>query len=355
MNRYNVIGIMSGTSLDGLDICYASFIENTHWKFEINYASTIELPIELKKTLQKAISLDGLNLSLLNNSMGDFIGDSVNHFISLNKIEKKEVDFISSHGHTIFHQPEKQLTLQIGNGANISSKTALPVVCDFRTSDIALKGNGAPLVPIGDQLLFPQYHACVNLGGISNISYLKNNKRIAYDICPVNMVLNRLANELGKEYDKSGEIAKSGKLNIELLKQLNALSYYKMSSPKSLGYEWVNDNIFSLLKNSDIPTKELLRTIIEHIAFQISKHLTPCEKVLFTGGGTHNTFLMERIKGLSNSEIIIPNKEIIDFKEAVIFAFLGVLRWKNKVNTLKSVTGSNFDNIGGCIYNSLSL
>ena len=354
MNRYNVIGIMSGTSLDGLDICYASFIENTHWKFEINYASTIELPIELKKTLQKAISLDGLNLSLLNNSMGDFIGDSVNHFISLNKIEKKEVDFISSHGHTIFHQPKKQLSLQIGNGANISSKTALPVVCDFRTSDIALNGNGAPLVPIGDQFLFSQYDSCVNLGGISNISYNKNSIRIAYDICPVNMVLNYLANKLSIEYDKDGKISESGKINAELLNQLNKLSYFNENPPKSLGYEWVNENVFPLLENKRITTPDLLRTFTEHIAHQISINI-PKGKSLFTGGGTHNTFLMERIKGLSNSEIIIPNKEIIDFKEALIFAFLGVLRWKNKVNTLKSVTGSNFDNIGGCIYNSLSL
>ena len=353
MNRYNVIGIMSGTSLDGLDICYASYSIDKSWSFELKNVITIELPKALKKSLKYATQLNGLDLSLLNNSLGDFIGQSINDFININKISKSEIDFIASHGHTIFHQPDKRLTLQIGNGANISAKTKLPVICDFRTTDLALNGNGAPLVPIGDQFLFPQYDSCVNLGGISNISYNKNSIRIAYDICPINMVLNYLANKLSIEYDKDGKISESGKINAELLNQLNKLSYFNENPPKSLGYEWVNENVFPLLENKRITIPDLLRTFTEHIAHQISINL-PKGKSLFTGGGTHNKFLIERIVKLSDSEIIIPSKEIVDFKEALIFGALGVLRWRNEVNTLSSVTGSSYNNIGGCIYNSLT-
>ncbi len=342
---------MSGTSLDGLDICHANFDFKSEWNFKIKKAHTIQLPKELKSKLKKSTTLSGLELSFLNNHIGDFIGKSINQFITEYNIDKNEIDFISSHGHTIFHQPEKQLTLQIGNGANISALTKLPVVCDFRTTDLALNGKGAPLVPIGDQLLFPEYNYCINLGGISNISFQSANNRLAFDICPVNMVLNHLANQLGLGYDKNGEIARSGQINPDLYKELNQLDYYQTTAPKSLGYEWVELNIFSLLEKSNLSNKDLLRTFIEHIAFQISQNLSSKEKALFTGGGTHNVFLMERIQALSKVEIIIPQKDIIDYKEALIFAFLGILRWENKINVLKSVTGASSDNIGGCIYN----
>jgi anhydro-N-acetylmuramic acid kinase len=355
MEVYNVIGIMSGTSLDGLDICYSKFQLQSRWSFDIKTAETVSLPQELKSKLKNAISLSGLELSLLNNSVGDFIGESINEFLLNHNINKNEINFISSHGHTIFHQPKKQLTLQIGNGANISALTQLPVVCDFRTTDLALNGNGAPLVPIGDQLLFSEYDYCINLGGISNISYQEDNNRVAFDICPVNMILNYLSNQLGSDYDKNGEFAKSGQVSIQLYEQLNQLEYYHLSPPKSLGYECVETNIIPLLKSSNLSNKDLLRTFVEHIAFQISRHLTNNGKAIFTGGGTHNTFLIERIRHLSKTELIIPNKEIIDFKEALIFGFLGILRWRNEINVLKSVTGSRTNNVGGCIYNPFSI
>lgn len=342
---------MSGTSLDGLDICYANFQLKSDWNFTIKKAHTIQLPKEVKSRLKESTTLSGLELSFLNNHLGNFIGQSINQFITEYKIDTNEIDFISSHGHTIFHQPEKQLTLQIGNGANISALTKLPVVCDFRTTDLALIGNGAPLVPIGDQLLFPEYNYCINLGGISNISFQSANNRLAFDICPVNMVLNHLANQLNLDYDKNGEIARSGQINLDLHKQLNQLEYYKTPAPKSLGYEWVEHNIFTLLEKSNLSNKDLLRTFVEHIAFQISKNLSSKGKAIFTGGGTHNAFLMERIQALSKVEIITPHEDIIDYKEALIFAFLGILRWKNEINVLNSVTGASSNNIGGCIYN----
>lgn len=353
MNTYNVIGVMSGTSLDGLDICYCSFSisKNKQWSYNINAASTINISDKLKTKLIKAINYSGLELSLLDNELGDFIGHSINIFIKKNNI--KSIDFISSHGHTIFHQPQKKLTLQIGNGANISSITKYPVICDFRTSDLALNGNGAPLVPIGDKLLFNEYDYCLNLGGIANISY-QEEKRIAYDICPANMVLNKLANELGKDYDENGDIAKSGKIDSSLLTKLNNLEYYQTPHPKSLGFEWVEKYIFPILNNYDIPVENKLSTFIEHIALQISNQVTEKSTLLITGGGVFNSFLIERLKKNSNLSIIIPPEEIINFKEALIFGFLGVLRYRNEINTLKSVTGAQFDNIGGCIYNALT-
>ena len=350
MTSYNVIGTMSGTSLDGLDIAYCSFkFLNNQWTFKINNCSTINFPNNIKEKLTTAINMNGLDLMKTHNLFGNFIGKEVNKFIQINNLTN--IDCISSHGHTVFHEPENNLTTQIGNGANISAITHLPVICDFRTSDIALNGQGAPLVPIGDQLLFSEYDYCINLGGIANISFDKNGKRMAFDICPVNIVLNTLSQELGKDFDYNGELSQSGKVDNDLLSQLNDLEFYKNSNPKSLGVEWVSKNITPILNSSSIPTINKLRTFVEHIAIQISNNLNATKKtILLTGGGTFNSFLIERVKANTQNKIIVPSNEIIDFKEALIFAFLGVLRLRNETNCLKSVTGSTHNSIGGCIY-----
>ncbi len=353
MDCYNIIGIMSGTSLDGLDIAYCSFelSDNHNWSYKVNSATTINFSSELKKKLTKAIQMNGFDLMKLHNELGNFIGFSVNNFISKNKINRDEIDCISSHGHTIFHQPTFNLTTQIGNGANISAITYLPVICDFRTTDIALGGQGAPLVPIGDKLLFSEYDYCINLGGIANISFEKNNKRVAFDICPVNIVLNKLSQELGSDYDKNGALAQSGRTDTDLLNKLNTLSFYKEANPKSLGIEWIENEIFPIINSPQISTEDKLSTFVEHISIQISNSITETDKkILFTGGGTFNSFLMERIKSSTNNETIIPSTQLIDFKEALIFAFLGVLRLRKEVNCLQSVTGAKEDNIGGSIY-----
>lgn len=354
MKVYNVMGIMSGTSLDGLDICYCTFSISTdqQWNFEIKNTDTISFPTSIKNKLSNAITFNGLELALLHNEFGNFTGQAVNNFIAHHRLNKNDIHAISSHGHTIFHQPENKLTLQIGNGANISSITQLPVVCDFRTGDMSLAGQGAPLVPIGDQLLFSEYDNCLNLGGIANISF-QTQQRIAFDICPANIVLNKLANTLGQDYDNKGEMAKSGSLNTSLLKELNALDYYKTPYPKSLGIEWIEQTIFPILASSNISTEDKLNTFTQHISIQIANHLTEGSTTLVTGGGAYNSFLIERIKTNSNSRIILPKKHIIDFKEALIFAFLGILRIRQETNVLKSVTGASTNNIGGCIYQSL--
>jgi anhydro-N-acetylmuramic acid kinase len=350
MSSYNVIGTMSGTSLDGLDIAYCSFqFLNNQWRFKINNGTTIKFPNDIKDKITTAINMNGLDLMKTHNLFGNFIGEEIANFIQKNNITN--IDCISSHGHTVFHEPKNNLTTQIGSGANISSITKLPVICDFRTTDIALGGQGAPLVPIGDKLLFSEYDYCINLGGIANISFDNNGKRVAFDICPVNIVLNMLSQELGKDFDESGAFSQSGNINIDLLSNLNALAFYKESNPKSLGIEWISENIIPILNSSTISTFDKLSTFVEHIAIQISNNLNTTNKtVLLTGGGTFNSYLVKRIKINTNNKIIIPSKQIIDLKEALIFAFLGVLRLREEVNCLQSVTGASRDNIGGCIY-----
>ena len=338
---------MSGTSLDGLDLCYAKFQKNDVWNFEILKAETVSYPEEWEDRLRHSIHVSSQELMQLHSDYGFFLGEKVMEFIQKNHISN--VDVIASHGHTVFHQPDKKFTTQIGDGRAIKEITKIPVVYDFRTQDVLKGGNGAPLVPIGDQYLFSEYDACVNIGGFSNISLQKNGKRIAFDICPVNIVLNRYAKQLGKKYDENGEIARVHHPDQKTIERLNALNYYQQLPPKSLGIEWVNDFFISEL-NALSPEK-ILSTCTEHFAFQISKILNEfhLKKVLFSGGGAYNSYLMERIKSLTNSETMIANPMITEFKEALIFAFMGILRMKNEINVLASATGASEDHCSGLL------
>ncbi|SDS27520.1 anhydro-N-acetylmuramic acid kinase [Polaribacter sp. KT25b] len=347
MNKKEVfsIGLMSGTSLDGIDLVYVKFDANNYKDFEIIYAETISYTDVWKNTLQKAIHFSSDELAILNNDYGKLLGNVVHRFIDKFQIQK--IDFIASHGHTILHQPAKGITLQIGDGQTIAAITNQKVVCDFRTQDVKLGGQGAPLVPIGDELLFSDFDFCLNLGGFSNISFKKEDKRIAFDICPVNIVLNFYANKLGLEYDTSGKIASEGKLNETLLKQLNALTFYQQKPPKSLGLEWVQENIFPLIDELETDVSSILRTFVEHVAIQISNIIIGNNSVLITGGGVFNSFLIERIADHSNIKIKLPNTKLINFKEALIFAFLGLLKTDNQVNCLSSVTGASIDHSSG--------
>ncbi|HEX7871074.1 MAG TPA: anhydro-N-acetylmuramic acid kinase [Chryseobacterium sp.] len=345
---FKAIGLMSGTSLDGLDICFAQFWkENSQWKFKIIQAETVSYSKTLEDQLRNSIHLSSQDLLDLNSEYGFYLGQITQDFIQKNQLS--EIDLIASHGHTVFHQPQRKFTLQIGDGRAIKTGTQIPVVYDFRSQDVLLGGNGAPLVPIGDELLFSDYDACLNLGGFSNISFKTNHQRIAFDIAPVNIVLNKLALNFNQNYDENGDLAKKGKINQELLQKLNSLEFYNQSYPKSLGIEWCNENIFPLFLN--IVDLDILATFTEHVAVQISKVFNDnnLKKVLFTGGGTYNQFLIEKIKSKTQSEIIIPEKEIIDFKEALIFAFMGVLRWNNEINVLASATGSSHNHSSGII------
>ena len=347
MKTYFAIGLMSGTSLDGLDICYAKFQNITNWEFEILKTETIPYSPEWKNHLQNAILLSAEDLLALDKEYGFYLGEKTQEFISKNNIT--DLDFIASHGHTVFHQPQRKFTLQIGDGRAIKLTTKKPVIYDFRSQDVLMGGNGAPLVPIGDELLFSQYDACLNLGGFSNISLQKNHQRIAFDISPVNVVLNYFAEKLGKNYDENGDFARNGAINFKILEELNALTFYQKSAPKSLGVEFVNSEVFPLLKD-EIP-ENIIATFTEHIAEQIAKVFNDnqLKTVLVTGGGTFNTYLLEKIREKSQTELIVPDENIINFKEALIFAFMGVLRLRNEVNVLCSATGSSENHCSGIL------
>ena len=347
MKTYFAIGLMSGTSLDGLDICYAKFQNITNWEFEILKTETIPYSPEWKNRLQNAILLSAEDLLALDKEYGFYLGEKTQEFISKNNIT--DLDFIASHGHTVFHQPQRKFTLQIGDGRAIKLTTKKPVIYDFRSQDVLMGGNGAPLVPIGDDLLFSQYDACLNLGGFSNISLQKNHQRIAFDISPVNVVLNYFAEKLGKNYDENGDFARNGAINFKILEELNTLTFYQKPAPKSLGVEFVNSVVFPLLK--DETPENIIATFTEHIAEQIAKVFNDnqLKTVLVTGGGTFNTYLLEKIRGKSQTELIVPDENIINFKEALIFAFMGVLRLRNEVNVLCSATGSSENHCSGIL------
>ena len=347
--KIHAIILMSGTSLDGLDICYAHFEKNNfaQWNFEILIAETITYSKIWEQKLRDSFSISAPGLMELHSDFGFYLGQEVATFIDKNKIST--VDVIASHGHTVFHQPNKKFTTQIGDGRAIKKLNKIPVVYDFRSQDVLMGGNGAPLVPIGDSLLFSKYAACLNLGGFSNISFDRNGKRLAFDICPVNIGLNKFAENLGQKYDEKGNIAKSGKVDKEVLYKLNLLDFYKLQSPKSIGVEWVNEHIFPILE--DLSTVDALATFTHHSAEKIAEIADQFQlkNILATGGGVHNEFLIDLIKSKTRTKIIIPTKNIVDFKEALIFAFMGVLRINDEINVLSSATGSFEDHCSGLL------
>lgn len=350
MKRYKVIGVMSGTSMDGLDVALCEFIKkDDNWEGKICSAITQPYSKEWKDKLWNAYTMSGIDLCLLDMEYGKYIGTVIKDFV---KKHKKDVDLIASHGHTIFHRPDLGLTYQIGNGSAIAAETSISTVSDFRKLDVALNGQGAPLVPIGDMLLFKEFDYCLNLGGFANISYNWYNKRIAFDICPVNFVINKLAGLLDKEMDYNGELAKQGVVDNKLLKLLNKLPFYEINPPKSLGREWVEDEFMPLLDSSGSSIHDKLRTVYEHIAFQLNKVITGAsgKKILITGGGAHNKYLIQLIENTTKRKTFIPDKLIVDYKEAYVFAFLGALRLREENNCISSVTGAKHDNIGGIIF-----
>lgn len=347
---FRVCGMMSGTSLDGMDLCACNFtlFEGT-LNYTIEHVATVPYSPLWKNKLASLIHSGGAELAQAHFDFGRLAGEMAGNFLQQTKFDPL---LIASHGHTIFHDPAHGSTFQLGSGAAIAVITGKPTVCDFRTTDVCLGGQGAPLVPIGDQLLFHQFDACLNLGGFSNISFTRNSNRVAFDICPVNTALNYLAAKLKLSFDADGALARSGEIIYSLLGKLDALEFYKLPPPKSLGMEWLKRYFVPLLNDSISSVPDLLRTFTEHIANQIAKviHNNGIKNVLITGGGAHNTFLIERLKKLSNSSLVIPDTKLIDYKEALIFALLGLLRWLGQTNCLASATGARFDSIGGAVY-----
>ena len=348
MKITTAIGLMSGSSLDGLDIALVKFDEdNGHYAFQIQQAETLPYPDYWTKQLSEAFHKQPKDLVQLDKDYGKYLGEQVLSFARKHNVTP---DFVASHGHTIFHRPEEHYTLQIGDGQELAKACGFTVINDFRSEDVSKGGQGAPLVPIGDKLLFSDYEICLNIGGIANVSYDEDGQRIAYDLCIANQALNYLAQMKGLPYDRDGALARSGEVDMDLLKRLNRHPFYGQLPPKSLGREFFEANQKDLLK--DLSVEDLLTTFTEHIALQIAlgiSHL-PKGKILVTGGGARNKFLMERLQARTSHEVVIPDKMIVDYKEALAFAFLGLLRLEGKANVLASVTGAESDSCSGRIW-----
>lgn len=342
---------MSGTSLDGLDIAYCTFSKDAKglWSFSLEVGQTIRYNNSWQKLLANAHRVSAEELLILHSAYGRYLGEEVKKFKQANAIRK--VDFVASHGHTIFHQPAKGFTFQLGDGYALHQSSGLPVVWDFRSLDVALGGEGAPLVPIGDRLLFSTYDVCLNLGGIANLSTEVKGQRKAFDICFANMGLNYLAQKNRRPFDKEGAMASDGRINEKLLLSLSK-AYDKLDKTKpSLGREYFEQHFQPLLDNEKISVHDRLRTFTESIAQQVARAIGQEKEktVLITGGGAFNSFLLYRLVELcgDNSKLVIPDEAIINFKEAIVFGLLGTLRVCGEINALKSVTKAYRDSCGG--------
>lgn len=353
-DRFLVTGLMSGSSLDGVDLACCQFHFNSgKWHFEIRAAETYPYPSSLHHQLKEAMTWNSDQLARLDEAMGMYYGTLLNRFHRKHRVSP---ELIASHGHTIFHEPARGRTLQVGNGQVISGITGITVVNNFRSADVAQGGQGAPLVPVGDRLLFGEYGACLNLGGFANISFeTAEGIRSAYDIGPCNLCLNWIAARIGKPYDPEGTLAKSGAVEDLLLQTLNQLPYYALPPPKSLGREWFQTHFEPLITHTDLPVSDLMATAVEHLSFQIGASInqTGAAQVLVTGGGAFNLFLLQRLSKYTEARLVVPDHSLIAFKEALVFALLGVLRIRGEINCLASVTGGKQDLSAGEIYESI--
>jgi anhydro-N-acetylmuramic acid kinase len=358
---YRAIGLMSGSSLDGLDLVFTEFEEiGGIWNYQIHASVCYVYNKEWTERLRNAVNLSAYEYLLLHSAYGKYLGEQVNRFIEEFGLHHR-VQIIASHGHTSFHAPSLRMTSQLGDGATIAAVTGINVVSDLRAMDVALGGQGAPIVPMGEKLLWPDYAYLLNIGGIANISANRKDGPIAFDICAANRVLNLLSHDLGMEYDAGGVTASSGNINTELLTALNNLEYYQQKYPKSLANNFGTDLVYPMIKNTSLSIPDALRTYTEHIAMQVGYAINllhtekplPNSKLLITGGGAHNGFLVKRIATLISGygvKAIVPNKQLVDFKEAIVMALLGVLRWREENTVLNSVTGATRSSIGGAIW-----
>ena len=367
IEKHNIIGLMSGSSLDGIDLVDADFWYDGKWHFEIVAKDNYDYDDDWRNALANAFYIDNVktfpetSLQKLDHDYGTFLGQVTKQFIDKFNLHP---EIVASHGHTIFHRPQEHYTLQIGDGQALANECNVMVINDFRTEDVLKGGQGAPLVPIGDKLLFSDYPICLNIGGIANVSYDVDGQRIAYDICIANQALNYLATRVetmytsSLQYDRDGLIGRSGTIDNQLLTTLNSHPFYSQKYPKSLGREFFEENIKPLLENrNDIAN--MMATFVEHIAIQIGNSIndsavkTMCTSslpLLITGGGAKNKFLVERIQAHTKHQVFVPADDIIDYKEALVFAFLGLLRSRNEINVLKSVTGAESDSSSGKIF-----
>ena len=355
---YNVIGLMSGSSLDGLDIAYVRLEEvRGKWDFEILHAECIAYSEEWVEALRNAAALPGIDYLKLDTRFGRLLGTGVNAFIARHGLEHK-VHFIASHGHTVFHEPDNFTTAQLGNGAVIAALTGLPVINDLRAVDVALGGQGAPIVPVGDKLLFGDYDYLLNIGGISNISVKNGDGYVAFDVCPANQVLNRLAAREGLDMDEDGMLAAKGRVLPQLLALLAQDIFYTTAPPRSLSNSHAIAMATAVLEAGNADTTDLLATATTHIANEVERAIRLYGggikgKMLISGGGAMNKTLVklisERVACLG-IEAVVPDVNTVMYKEALVMALLGVLRWREEANVLCSVSGASRDSVGGALW-----
>jgi anhydro-N-acetylmuramic acid kinase len=359
--QYKVIGLMSGSSLDGLDIAFVEFEETAgKWQFELLETACIPYPPEWRKKLTDPATLSARDYLLLHTDYGHYLGRCVNDFMEEKGLAYR-VQLIASHGHTAFHIPDRKMTAQLGDGAAIAAVTGIRTITDLRNVDMALGGQGAPIVPIGEKFLFPEYDFFLNIGGIANLS-VNQETFIGFDVCPANRILDLLAAESGKGYDENGNGAASGSLNEDVFRQLNAFPYYQLPFPKSLSNDFGLKEIFPLLSNAGLSSADALHTYSRHIVFQISKSLLKLKesmpalgkmRLLITGGGAHNRFIVDKLREAvmpGGIECLVPEGKLTDYKEAVIMALMGALRWREDINVMCSVTGASKDSINGAVW-----
>ncbi len=364
IKHYKVLGLMSGSSLDGLDIAYCTFEvdaskkENPIVNWNMLEAATLPFSEKWQVRLGHLPAQSALIFAKSNTYFGYYMGELVNTFLKESSIQP---DFIASHGHTIFHYPNERCTVQIGDGAALAATTGLPVVCDFRTTDIALDGEGTPLAPIADKYLFGGYDFYLNIGGIANISCSVGERMIAFDVGAANQVFNRLANLAGQDFDKDGKLAAEGNLLTGLYYKINQLPYFEQDYPKSLDNQWLQHHIVKTYLEEEGSVSDKLRTACEQLAFQVHQSVKKIcyeEKLrkerytmFLSGGGVFNNYLIACLKNYCPQiDFVIPEKKIIQFKEAALIALLGVLRMEGLPNCLASVTGAKRDSVGGAVY-----
>lgn len=359
---YHVIGIMSGSSLDGIDLAYCRFTTGTDLQFdwELILGETMPLPENWQARLAHLPTQNAVTFAKTHVYFGHFLAKTVNQFVEQHQIT--QLDFISSHGHTIFHNPDKRYTTQIGCGSAIAALTGYPVINDFRMQDIAINGEGTPIAPAADRYLYSDYDFCLNIGGIANITSQIQEDPIAFDISPANQLLNYLSGQLGFAFDNDGQIAASGNLLPELLQLLQGYPYYKSPPPKSISNEWIVSELLPILASFEASIEDKLHTVTQFIAIEVSNSLIRLTqdsshaeyRLMLSGGGSKNKYLIESIKsclsGQLNIELIVPSTETIDFKEAILMGLMGVLRVLNVPNCFSTVTGARFDTIGGAIH-----
>lgn len=348
---------MSGSSLDGLDIAFVELDDTGgKWAYDIKQAACIAYPQEWRDKLQGAKHLSAYNYAVLHAAYGRYIGEAINGFVEAHNLHH-QVQLVASHGHTVFHDPANNMTAQLGDGATIAAVTGINVVSDLRAIDVALGGQGAPIVPMGEKLLWADYNYFLNVGGIANASFKKDDGIIAFDVCPANRVLNMLAELDGKPFDENGDIARSGEVDIDLLVKLNRQEYYRQMPPKALANEFGTDVLYPLVHEAGLPLQDAIRTYTEHIAEQVTGAFYDMDvrdgKLLVTGGGAFNGFLIERLQSMLAAlsiEVTVPDANVVRYKEALVMAFLGLLRWREENTVLASVTGAARNSIGGAVW-----